>query len=139
MNKRALTLMEIIVSLTILSITMAGLLNVFISAKKHSLRSRSRVSAGELAKYFLDPLHMQVRQDQWGSNCLSSNPTSGCPTAQSIGNMTYTPFYCMDCSDSDTVCINKCKTNPSATTYHGGTVEGTTLRRVRVDITWTTR
>jgi len=129
--------MEIIVSLTILSITMAGLLNVFISAKKHSLLNRSRVSAGELGKYFMDPLQMQVRQDQWGNNCISSNPTSGCSNSVvRVNNIDFTPFYCMDCSDSDTVCINKCKTNPLATTYHGGTVEGTTLRRVRVDITW---
>jgi hypothetical protein len=120
--------MEIIVSLTILSVTMAGLLNVFISAKKHSFRSRSRVSAGELGKYFLDPLHMQVRQDQWGSssNCLSSNPTcpSCCPSAQTISNITYTPAYNI--------------TNVVGTGTVGDCVANDCLRRVKVDITWTT-
>lgn len=116
--------MEIIVSLVILSITMAGLLNVFISAKKHSFRSRSRVSAGELGKYFLDPLQMDVTmqertagaQNGWGqvNNCLSSNPTSGCPSAQTVGNMPYTPAYTID------------------------TVTETQLKRVKVAITWTT-
>lgn len=121
--------MEIIVSLTILSITMAGLLNVFISAKKHSLRSRSRVSAGELAKYFVDPLQMSVTilerslgaQNGWGqtynclNNCSSSSLPSGCPSVQIIGNMTYTPNYTIN------------------------DVTGTELKRVKVDITWTTR
>ncbi|MDD5155341.1 MAG: prepilin-type N-terminal cleavage/methylation domain-containing protein [Candidatus Omnitrophica bacterium] len=123
MNRKALTLMEIIVSLTILSITMVGLLNVFISAKKHSLRNRSRVSASELAKYFLDPLQMQVRQDQWypscnSSNCLCTNGASGCPGnySQSVGvsgNMTYVPNY----SISD--------------------ISGTTLKKVQLTINWT--
>lgn len=107
--------MEIIVSLTILSITMVGLLNVFISAKKHSLLNRSRVSASELAKYFLDPLQMQVRQDQWGSNCLSSNPPSGCPSNQTIANITYNVTYAIN---------NVTETEPTA------------LRRVIANITW---
>lgn len=120
--------MEIIVSLTILSITMAGLLNVFISVRKHSLRSRSRVSAGELAKYFMDPLQMSVTmlerslgaQNGWGqtynclNDCLNGSLPSGCPSAQTVGNMTYTPAYTIDA------------------------VTGTQLKRVKVAITWTT-
>jgi len=123
MREKSLTLMEIIVSLTILSITMVGLLNVFISAKRHSLRSRSLVSASKLAKHFLDPLQMQVRQDQWyptcnSANCLCTNGASGCPGnySQSVGiggNMTYAPNY----SISD--------------------ITNTTLKKVRVVINWT--
>lgn len=102
-------------SLTILSITMVGLLNVFMSAKRHSFRSRSRMSASELAKYFVDPLQMQVRQDTWNNtdNCIGPSATSGCPSAQTLANMTYTPAYTIN------------------------DVVGTTLRRVKVDITWT--
>ena len=127
--------MEIIVSLTILSLTMAGLLSVFISAKKHSLRSRSRVSAGQLGKYFLDPLQMSVTmlertagaQNGWGqvNNCLSSNPTSGCPGAQNVGNMLYTPTYTID--------------NVTGTGIIGNCLANDCLRRVEVDIQWQTR
>ena len=129
MNKKALTLMEIIVSMTILTVVMAGLLNFFVSAKKHTAYSRSRVSAAELGRYFLDPLQMQVRQDQWGtpypsysagSNCLWSSPTSGCPGSQTINNITFIPTYCIDgCNDPTT-----------------HTIPGTTLRRVKVVISW---
>ncbi len=120
--------MEIIVSLTILSLTMAGLLSVFISAKKHSLRSRSRVSAGQLGKYFLDPLYMKVRQDQWNntSNCIGPNTDkSGCPGAQNVGNMLYTPAYTID--------------NVTGTGIIGDCVAKDCLRRVEVDIQWQTR
>ncbi len=107
--------MEIIVALVILSLTMVGMLNVFISAKKYSLLSRSRVTAGQLGKYFIDPLQMQVRQDTWNNtnNCIGPNATSGCPSAKGVGTITYTPNY----------------------TING--VTGTTLRRVKVDVSWT--
>jgi len=67
LSKRALSLLEIIVSLVILSLTLAGLVNLFISAKRHILHAQSRMAGGEIGKLFLDPLQMQVRQDTWDS------------------------------------------------------------------------
>ena len=89
-----LTLVEIIVSVVILALVMAGLVNVYISTKRYILHSRARMTGGELGKAFLDPLQMDVRQDQWGNNCLSGN-NSACPGAQSVGSptITYTPTY----------------------------------------------
>lgn len=77
-----------------MALVMTGLVNLFISGKRLILHSRSRMAAVELGKYFLDPLQMQVRQDQWGSNCLSQDGTSDCSMGtQAIGGITYTPSY----------------------------------------------
>jgi hypothetical protein len=35
------------------------------------------MTSSEVAKYFLDPLQMEVNQSQWSANCLGSN--TGCP------------------------------------------------------------
>lgn len=71
MNRKGLSLLEIIVSATIFSMVMAGLAGTFISAKKWLAYSRTKMAGGELGKYFLDPLAMCVRQDQW-DDTLSS-------------------------------------------------------------------
>ncbi len=85
--------MEIIVSMSIIFLILLGLANLFVAGKRHILHSRSRMVSAELGKVFLDPLQMQVRQDQWGSNCLSSNPTAGCPRNATIDNMRYNATY----------------------------------------------
>lgn len=110
MTKKGLTLIEILISTLILSLVMTGLANIFLAGKRHVLHSRSRMAGGELGRYFLDRLQMDVRQDQWGDNCLSGG--AGCPAAQTINNIQYNPAY--NISD----------------------VSGTTLRKVKVNITW---
>lgn len=111
MPKKGLTLIEIIVSLVIMSITMAGLVNIFISARRHILHARTRMTGGELGKYFLDPLQMEVRQDTWDNNNLSVRPPYN-GTNQTIERINYRPIYNI--------------TN----------VTNTTLRKVVVDIVW---
>jgi prepilin-type N-terminal cleavage/methylation domain-containing protein len=111
MRKNGLTLIEVLVSLIIISITMAGLVNIFVSARRHILHARTRMTGGELGKYFLDPLQMEVRQDTWDNNNLSA-PLSYAGPSQTIERINYRPFYNV--------------TN----------VNDTTLRRVVVDILW---
>jgi Tfp pilus assembly protein PilV len=76
MNKKALTLLEIIVSIIILSVTMIGLANIFISGKRYILHARARMGGGELGKFFLDPLQAEVREDTWNApgNNLTVQP-----------------------------------------------------------------
>lgn len=90
-SQGGLSLLEILISMIILAVIMTGVSRLFLSGRKLILHSRSRITAAELGKYFLDPLQMDVRQDLWGSNCLSSG--IGCPGAQTINNITYTPTY----------------------------------------------
>ena len=94
MNKKALTLLEIIVSIIILSVTMIGMTNLFMSAKRYIMHSRARMGGGELGKLFLDPLQMEVRQDTWDTNAnnlrIRHNDQG---QSQTINGITYVPIY----------------------------------------------
>ncbi|MFA5150529.1 MAG: prepilin-type N-terminal cleavage/methylation domain-containing protein [Candidatus Omnitrophota bacterium] len=92
MNKKALTLLEIIISMVILALVISGLINVFISGRQLIQHSRYRMSAGEISKLFIDPLQFYVRQDTWNSGCFGTdslvNSTNGSYTvAYTISNL----------------------------------------------------
>lgn len=119
------TLMEIIVSVFILSLVMAGFADVFFFGKRNIVTSRSKIQAGELGKLFLAPLQMDVTMSErslganngWGqaNNCLSSNGIiPPCPAAQTIDGVSYTPAYSIGYIPS----------------------EPPILRRVKLTITW---
>ena len=96
MNKRSgLSLIEIIISMLIFALIMGGVANLFMATKKHALRGRLRMTKAELVRFFLDPIQTQVRQDQWGSNCISSDGTNtNCDaSAQVLDGISYTPEY----------------------------------------------
>jgi prepilin-type N-terminal cleavage/methylation domain-containing protein len=89
---RGFTLMEVLVSLVLIAVTLAGFVNIFFGAKSWLAHRRHMMTGGQLGKVFLDPLQMDVRQDQWGNNCLSNS--TGCPGPQGItGGKTFTPGY----------------------------------------------
>ena len=111
MDKRGFTLIEVIVSTILIAVLVIGLASIFLSGNRYILHSRRRMTSGELGMVFLDPLQMDVRQDTWGSNCLSNK--TNCPPPQSIGSITYTPDY-SDITD----------------------IAGTSLRRVKLTINW---
>ena len=124
MKKGGFTLIEIIVATLILALVTTGLAYVFLAGKRHIQHTRSKIQAIELGRLFLAPLEMDVTisertsgaQNGWGqiNNCLSSDGTSpGCPGAQTIDNISYTP------------------------TYNISGLPGTTLRKVKVTINWT--
>ncbi|MCM8789683.1 MAG: prepilin-type N-terminal cleavage/methylation domain-containing protein [Candidatus Omnitrophica bacterium] len=122
-NFKGVTLMEIIVSLIILSIVIGGLANVIILGKRFVLHSRSRMAGGELGRVFMDPRQMEVRWDDWqkSANCLGSVGAVGCPSGVvNIGGPTsginYTPTWNITLLDP---------ANPS-----------TSMRRVSVTLTW---
>jgi len=94
MVKKGFTLVEIIVATFILSILTLGLISVFLSSKRLTHYSRSRVTAGELSKLFLEPLQLEVRQDTWGTagNKLYQNWTSNY-TVDKNYNVTYNITY----------------------------------------------
>ena len=114
MNKKGLSLLEILIAALILALVVTGLVGVFVSGKRWVLHSRARMAGGELGKFFLDPLEGQVRQDQWTLNCLSGGACGPDPI-ETIGPITYTAHY-----DITPVVLGA---NPP-------------LRRVTVTITW---
>lgn len=73
MKKNGVSLFEIIVATMVLSITLLGLANIFVSVKRNIQHYRCKTVAAEYTKFFLEPLHMQVRQDTWLTNCLGPN------------------------------------------------------------------
>jgi Tfp pilus assembly protein PilV len=101
MKLKGLTLVEIIVSCIILSLVVAGLAGMFVVGKRYIAHSRSRLSAAQLTRYFLDPLQMNVSASDWGNNCLSKDPTTGCPGPVSPDDITYTPNYTINDTDPD--------------------------------------
>jgi len=110
MSKKGMSLLEILVSTLILALVMTGLANIFVAGKKYILHSRARMTGGELAKFFLEPLQMDVRQDEWdnlsANNCLRNG--RGCPTPQIIDAITHTPTYTRTPNSPITI-INKVK------------------------------
>lgn len=95
-RKKGLTLLEIIVASVILVIVLAGMANLFIAGKRWIMHSRLRATGGELGKYFIDPLHMLVRQDTWNTtaNCLSiKNCPNGTAGAAQGLDKNYTANY----------------------------------------------
>lgn len=105
------TLLEIIIATIILSLTILGLLGVFIAGNNWVLHLRERATSAELGKLFVDPLQMDVRQDTWGSpNSLSTTPN---PVSQTIN------------------------AKPFTATYVTGNIAGTDVRRVITTVTWT--
>ncbi len=106
MHKKGFTLIEILVSALILALVMTGMANIFLASRRHLMHTRSKTQAAELGRLFLAPLQMDVRQDQWSSNCLGSG--TGCPGAETIDNITYTPT-CNRTLNSPITNLNKVK------------------------------
>ncbi len=69
---RGFTMLEVLIAALILSLVMVGLMNVFLGSKRYILGSRWRITAGELSRYFLGPLSLNVSQNTWNSSWLGS-------------------------------------------------------------------
>ena len=107
-------MLEIIVSMMILSLALVGLINVFVMSNSFLAHSRAKVSASLLGTVFLEPLHSDVRYSDWNnssSNNLYPRSFSMSPTA--VNNIDITPNY--------TVADDPL---------------GSTIRRVRLNLTW---
>jgi prepilin-type N-terminal cleavage/methylation domain-containing protein len=96
MKRRGLTLLEIIIATVIMALITTGLANIFIAAKRHILHARSRMAGGELGKYFIDPLQMEVREDTWDQPQPNNNLTEAynyMGESQTINSVEYKPTY----------------------------------------------
>lgn len=83
---------EICISTLIMALIMAGLMNVFLAVKRLSLHTRSRAQTIELGRMFLAPLQLQVRQDQWGDNCLTNTALCSAQT-ETLNSIPYAANY----------------------------------------------
>lgn len=88
MKRKGLSLLEILVSTILLALVIAALANIFIATKRLVMHTRSRTGAAELAARYLEPLHMQVSQQGWATNCLGVGTDANCDN--SVSNPTIT-------------------------------------------------
>lgn len=77
MPKKALTLIEILISMLILSLVAGGFASLYVSTKQQTLHVHSRMAAAELGRYFLDRLQMDVREDTWNTTPVGNPPPTG--------------------------------------------------------------
>ena len=63
--------MEILVASMVLVLLMGTLTYTFVLGKGYIMHSRNRMTAGELTRYFLEPLQMEVRNDTWDDDVLN--------------------------------------------------------------------
>lgn len=122
MNKKAITLIEIVVSTVILALVMLGLSNLFVAGRRYIVHSRARMTGGELGKLFLDYLQMSVREDTWavagnalqqGTRACAAQPNCPAPAERTLNGIAYDAQYTINGDNP----INN-------------------INRVRVDITW---
>ena len=76
-RNQGVTFIELLVAIVLLAATIGGILSLFGATKRWIEASQSRMTVGELGKYVLDPLQMQVRADQWNANCVSDTVAAG--------------------------------------------------------------
>lgn len=64
-NKKALSLVEILVAMVILTIAAAGLFSSFVAANKFISRSKRRLAAVNAARHINEELYKYVRANDW--------------------------------------------------------------------------
>ena len=113
-RRAGISLLEILVSMVILALVLVGMANVFVMSKGYIIHSRSRISAGELGKQFLDPFQSFVNQETWeaGNDLSLNNPTLAGPTV-TLNTIDFSSQYNVSAGPA-----------------------GTELRKVTVNITW---
>lgn len=131
MRKKGTTLLEVVVAAVLLALIMVGMANVLVSGKRWILHSRSRMTSGELGKYFLDPLQGSVRMDTWTDP--STNPlaiTGGALRyCDGIGGHTQQPGgFCPSSADRTLDSV------PYSSSYNISDFDG--VRKVVVTLSW---
>lgn len=89
-KKDGFSLIEILVATVIFSLVMLGLVGVFVAAKGHIMRSRERMISAEIGKFFIDPLQMDVKQENWDTSIFVLGKS---PNTQEINNTDFTSTY----------------------------------------------
>lgn len=125
------TLLEIIIATIILSLTILGLLGVFVAGNNWVLHLRERSTSAELGKLFVDPLQMDVRQDTWTLGSADNSLTIGTTYCNDVAGDPQNK----DCPALDRRRINNkpfdVEYNIDSPAVLGG------LRRVKTTVRWT--
>ncbi len=86
-------MLEIVVSMLLLSLVLIGLANVFVASGGYMKHSRSRISASQLSSVFVEPLQNEVRQSDWGEGTNNLSVGVRNESVVNIGGVDYHPSY----------------------------------------------
>lgn len=93
-ESRAFSLVEIIVSITLIATVFAGLLGTFVVVRRYVRHAQRRLSAMNIGRLNLNKLYLEVRQDTWDSNTSLLRPGETFNlTAMNISNTVYGGNY----------------------------------------------
>jgi len=90
-KRKALTLVEILVSAVLFASVVAGFLSVIVSTKRLNARSTHRMQAVYAARQILESLYEDVREDQWDANGLTLG--NGTTVTKMVDGIIYTINY----------------------------------------------
>jgi prepilin-type N-terminal cleavage/methylation domain-containing protein len=93
MNKRGLSLLEIIIATVIFVVIMSGMANVFFSSKTLLAHSGSRSRALKTAMAQLSQVQLGVREDEKVSGVTCLYDQSSCTGTLSSGGVDYELFW----------------------------------------------
>ncbi len=122
-SQAGFTLVEIIVSLMILLVTVAGVYASFVAAQRYTISAKHRIAAVNFARKQFEELRPYVRQDTWNNNTAGVNllyaPNTGSPQIY--------PPVSVDLSNGWLANVS----------YNVASTDTTTNRTVTVNVTWT--
>jgi prepilin-type N-terminal cleavage/methylation domain-containing protein len=132
--RRGFTLMEIVVSLIILSTVLGGLTATFVGVKRYVARASRRLTAVNLGKQALNALYIQPRADTWNTGVLRAGTYSFAaggitqvPNSIAIDSFTY---------GSPTAAVDDAWPDPNS--YTVAAVAGREYRQVTVSVWYPT-
>lgn len=93
-NRKSLTLVEVVVAMVILVSVIAGLLSVFTASRRFTMHSKYRLCAVNIARETLESLKADIRSDTWDTGRLKDSADAWVALPQVIvGSVAYTPEY----------------------------------------------
>ena len=111
---RGFTLVEVIVSMVILALLASGLFGTMVASRSLIARSKTRLTAVQIAQREIENKRQFVRADTWDLN-NSSNPLNPTGCWSAWDNTTYNPYHVR---------------------YRVESVTGMDCRRVTVEVRW---
>ncbi len=95
MNRRALSLLEVLVATILFALVITGLANIFVAAKRYTQHNRSIVTAAEISRNYLEPLNTEVQTGKYNlvSGNWEWNPSTLGAWTDGTSSTTFTPAY----------------------------------------------
>ncbi|MCF7874155.1 MAG: prepilin-type N-terminal cleavage/methylation domain-containing protein [Candidatus Omnitrophica bacterium] len=92
-NKKAISLLEVLVAAIVLALVAGGLISTFLTVRKYIRHAKERSTATALSYSHVKTLYEDVRADSWNTGSLSNGLNQSLPVGgqnwSSIDNINY--------------------------------------------------